>query len=185
MRKKVFIVGICLVLVILLILTFIIQSQKDITVAENINTMEAAERIESEFGISLEANEHGGFDWRYIDAANEVRTNNTYYIDLDSDENGMLDFFEATISYGRLQEKEGFYDEAEDFLLSVIPTIFKNEDNVAYVENFVKKNLPDYDDDEIYDIHEEAIVSNYKVELWITKSGDYYSRYALNVIKNV
>lgn len=183
MSKKIFIASICIVL--FLILVFAIQSEQDNTVAENINTMEVAERIENEFGISLEANEHGGFDWRYIDAANEARTNNTYYIDLDSDENGMLDFFEATISYGRLREKEGFYDEAEVFLLSVIPTIFKNEDNVTYVENFVKKNLPDYDDGELYDIHEEAIVSNYKVELWITKSGDYYSRYAFNVIKNV
>ena len=57
MSKKIFIASICIVL--FLILVFAIQSEQDNTVAENINTMEVAERIENEFGISLEANDHG------------------------------------------------------------------------------------------------------------------------------
>ena len=96
MRKKILAAGICIVIV--LILVFVIQAQKNNTVAENIKTTEAAERIENEFGIPLEANEHGGFDWRYVDAYNEDRTNNTYYLDLDSDDEGELDFLEAHIS---------------------------------------------------------------------------------------
>lgn len=182
MRKKIFaaVIGI----LVLLILVFVMQAQKDNTVAEKINTLEAAQRIAKEFNISLEANQHGGFDWKYIDAASDDRTNNTYYLDLDSDEEGELDFLEAHISSGRLREEEDFHAEAEDFLLSIIPVIFTNEGNIEFAEDFVKKNLPDYADDELTDIYEEAVAGNYKLELWITKSGDYYSRFALNVIKN-
>ena len=182
MRKKILAAGICIVIV--LILVFVIQTQKNNTVAENIKTTEAAERIENEFGISLEANEHGGFAWRYVDAYNEDRTNNVYSISLSSDENGMLDTFGLIMGYGRLRDNEDFCKTAEDAMFRIIPAIFTNEDNIEFVENFIRKNLPDYDDDNISDIHEEAIAGNYKVELWITKSGDYYKHFALNLFIN-